>query len=693
MSDDLSEYRRKRDFRKTPEPSARTGSRATRATSEAQVFVVHRHEATHVHYDLRLESGGVLKSWAVPRGFSYSREDKRLAVRTEDHPIEYVDFDGVIPEGEYGAGTMTIWDKGVYRVLEGGTVEEGADAGKLVVEFDGERLRGEWHLVRTSRNPKEWLLIKGRDVYERDADDPPYPFGVDFGRAPAREFPRRLVPMEPEATTPPFTDHEWLFEIEFAGMRVSALKRGEDVRLRDSSGRAVEGKTDSVLASLRKLRARTAALDGVLVCLDDDSRPSRARLERRLAEDTGDELTLCAFDIVQYDRWNVEKLTLYERRQILRSIVPRSRAISFVESVRAEGGSFARSVATAGLGGVIAKCAASPYVHGTSPTWRRIELPGREPISGSALDVLRAASGTRKSEFGRVRFTHRQKIYFPSRGCTKGDLLDYYHDVADALLPHLRGRPCHLRRFPDGIDGKSFYHHNLPDTAPVWVRTETVIDADGEPVRYPVCDDRETLAYLVNLGSIDLHPWLSSVGSLDVPDWIVFDLDPNGAEFSLVVRVAQRVGRVLRGIGLRPYVKTSGASGVHVFVPLVARYSYEQTRMFAEGVARHIASERSDLCTVERVKARRGGKVYIDYLQNRRGQTVVPPYVVRPVEAATVSAPLEWDELDSKLRREDFSLETMARRIAHRGELFAAVLTDRQELEPAIHRFSEMLGR
>jgi bifunctional non-homologous end joining protein LigD len=189
---------------------------------------------------------------------------------------------------------------------------------------------------------------------------------------------------------------------------------------------------------------------------------------------------------------------------------------------------------------------------------------------------------------------------------------------------------------------------------------------------------------MVNLGSIDLHPWLSRRGSLDSPDWAILDLDPDGSPFPHVVRVARAIGKVLRGIGLRPYLKTSGASGMHVYVPLQPGYTYEHAAHFCEGIARLVAQDHPDIATVERVVNRRGGKVYIDFLQNRRGQTIVPPYVARPVPGASVSTPLDWDELDSELHPSMFTIETVLPRIQRLGDLFRGTLTDKQDLLPAI---------
>jgi bifunctional non-homologous end joining protein LigD len=305
--------------------------------------------------------------------------------------------------------------------------------------------------------------------------------------------------------------------------------------------------------------------------------------------------------------------------------------------------------------------------------------------SVDVMDALgRAAAAERK-----VKLSNLDKVFWPAEGYTKGDLLAYYDQVADIMLPYLRERPMHMNRYPDGIEGKNFYQKDAPDHTPDWIATE-LIPSDtrgGEPIRYIICNNRETLLYLANLGSIDLHPWASRRGSLDSPDWAILDLDPDGSPFPQVVRVARALGKLLRGIGLRPYLKTSGATGLHIYIPLAPGYSYDHARIFCEGVARWVAGEHREIATVDRVVGRRGGRVYIDFLQNRRGQTIVPVYAARPVPGASVSTPLDWDELDLELDPLRFNIKTVPSRIEQRGDLFRPALTHRQELLPAIEAF------
>jgi bifunctional non-homologous end joining protein LigD len=673
--DSLGRYDEKRDFERTPEPPAK---RPRRKSGAPAIFVVHRHEARRLHYDLRLERKGVLLSWAVPKGFSYDPADKHLAVRTEDHPLEYEDFHGVIPKGEYGAGTMQIWDRGRVTFLNG---EGGPEAGEVKIVLRGRRLRGEWHLVQTKQGPNTWLIFKSRDRYAGVRRDSV--LGADLSKAEEGPLPARLVPMEPGAEAEPFSDTHWLFEARFAGQRVLARKCGDEVSL-VGEPRAPAG----VLADLGKIRAENALLDGVLVALDEHERPSEALLAERLRAD-GAGVVLYAFDLLHFEDYDLRPLATLERKAALRGLLPPLEHVLFTDHVLGRGQELVEAVRAAGLPAVIAKLADGPYRAGPSPDWRTIRVAAA-PAQAS-LPVRHALKRSSTARASRVAFTNLDKVFWPAEGFTKGDLLAYYEEVAEVLLPYLRDRPIHLNRFPDGIGGKSFYQKEAKPGTPDWVRTVVIGSKSRKEkeLRYMVCDDRDTLLYLINLGSIDLHPWMSRVGSQDSPDWAVIDLDPKEAPFTDVIRIAREVGRLLRGIGLVPYLKTSGSSGLHVFVGLEPGYGYEHSEMFCESVARIVARELSEIATVERSLAERGGKVYIDFGQNRKGQTVVPPYVVRPVRGATVSTPLAWDELESDLHPSHFTLQNVPERLGRLGDLFRPVLTEPQDLGTAIGALQE----
>ena len=679
----LEDYAKKRDFARTPEPGPELPEEGP---DELRAFVVHRHEARRLHYDLRLERGGVLLSWAVPKGFSYDPADRHLAVRTEDHPLGYTEFSGVIPRGEYGAGTMTIWDRGHYRLLN---EDSALERGEFKILLYGRRLRGEWHLVRTKQADKSWLLFKSRDRYAGVRRDSA--LGVDLAAAVEVAFPRSVRRMESGKSELPFSDPGWLFEAKFEGRRLLASKKAEKTELR-----GLRRRIPGVLRDLALLRAGNALLDGVLLAMDENGRPSREVLEERLSSGRVEELVYYAFDLLYVEEYDLRPLSQLDRKAALRALIPPVEHVFFLDHVPGNGLELYDTVAAAGLPALVAKRADATYGAGPSGDWveipvvgehRRVTAEGGEVAVDEALERVKRERGP-----GRVKFSNLDKLFWPVEGFTKGDLIRYYEAVADTILPYLRDRPVHLNRYPDGIEGKSFYQKDAKSETPEWIRTVDIASRHrGEGIRYMVCDERDTLLYIANLGSIDLHPWMSRVDTPDSPDWAVIDLDPKEAPFNDVVRIAREVGRVLRGIGLHPSLKTSGASGLHVFLGLEPGYTYEQATLFCESVARIVARDLPEIATVERSISQREGKVYIDFGQNRKGQTVVPPYVPRPVRGATVSTPLNWDELEGDLHPSHHTIQTVPERLAAHGDLFRPVLTRPESLAEAIGALEEYL--
>ena len=292
-----------------------------------------------------------------------------------------------------------------------------------------------------------------------------------------------------------------------------------------------------------------------------------------------------------------------------------------------------------------------------------------------------------------VKFTNLAKVYWPAERYTKGDLIDYYRAAADWLLPYLRNRPLVMTRFPDGIDGKQFYQKDAPEFAPEWIRTHPIWSDDSQRnVRYFVCDDVDTLLYLANLGCIPIHVWASSVESLERCDWCVIDLDPKEAPFADVIRCAQALHRLCEQIGLQHYVKTTGKTGLHVLVPLGRACTYEQSRTLGELLARVMLREVGDIATIARHVTRRGDKVYLDYLQNRHGQTIVAPFSVRPLPGATVSMPLTWDEVADGLNPRDYTMRNALDRMTGLGaDPMRAVLTETPDLAGALGRLAALL--
>ncbi len=294
-----------------------------------------------------------------------------------------------------------------------------------------------------------------------------------------------------------------------------------------------------------------------------------------------------------------------------------------------------------------------------------------------------------------LKFTHLNKVFFPAEGYTKRDLLNYYDAVADLLLPYLRDRPLSLKRYPDGISGEFFFQKDTHDRFPTWIRVEPIYSEHKKaPTRFVLADHRAALLYLTNLGCIDQNPWMSRVDSLEYPDFMLIDLDPQGCEFDRIVEAAQLVRKKLDLIGLDGYPKTTGGDGMHIYVPLEPVYSYEQVRSLAEIIARVVAAERPDLFTTPRPVARREqGKVYFDYLQIGESKTIAAPYVVRAYPGAPVATPLAWREVAPGLLPSQFHLRNALDRFARVGDLFEPVLKKPQRLEPAIEKLDKIVQR
>jgi bifunctional non-homologous end joining protein LigD len=293
-----------------------------------------------------------------------------------------------------------------------------------------------------------------------------------------------------------------------------------------------------------------------------------------------------------------------------------------------------------------------------------------------------------------VTFSNLHKIFWRAEKYTKGDMIEYYRAISPWLLPYLRNRPVVLTRFPDGIEGKSFYQKDAPDFAPEWIRTVPIWSNDTERfIRYFVCDDEASLLYIANSGTIPLHIWGSRVGSLELPDWCVIDLDPKEAPFADVIRTAQVLHRICDEIRLPNYVKTTGKTGLHIMIPLGRQMTYEQTRTLGELLARLVIRELPKITTITRVINKRGEKVYLDYLQNRHGQLIVAPFSVRPLPGATVSMPLQWEEVDDALDPRAFTIKTAPERMAAMGEdPVRPVIEEKVDLAGVMERLAALMA-
>ncbi len=801
--DPLQRYRDKRSASRTPEPFGAAGPGA--AAGAPALFVVQKHAARRLHWDFRLEHGGVLWSWAVPRGPSADPAEKRLAVEVEEHPIEYADFEGVIPRGEYGAGPVIVWDRGSFRFLEDPV--EGMRRGKLLFALSGYKLRGEWALVRTRRGPREWLLLKHGDAFadpggRRPFDDRSVLTGrtideVAAGTSRAREIggelerlgaprgevdPREVAPMLALPGERPFSGEGWLFELKYDGFRALASRGGAAAALRYRSGRDATAAYPELARAVAALPCREALLDGEIVVLDQEGRPSFQALQARALAGARAALeapaTYVAFDLLAFEGFDLRRLPLARRKEMLERLVPRLGPVRYAEHVERHGEALFQEARARGLEGIVAKRADAPYRAGRSAAWVKVRsersgdfavvgftapagsrvglgalhLARREGAGlryagrvGSGLDEASLASLRERLErlrragpaclgaparggagawveprvvvevrylawtrdgllrspvFLRVHddkrpdeceerpagdaapaperpaaperrlaLTNPDKVYWPGEGVTKGDLLAYYRAVSPWLLPYLRDRPLVLTRYPEGIGGKSFFQQDAPEWTPSWVRTARVFGEEaGRDVRHFVCDDLDSLLYVVNLGTIPLHLWASRAADPGRPDWCVIDLDPMEAPFAHVVRIARRLRALCEAVGLPSFVKTTGQSGLHVLVPLGRLCTHAQSRDLALALAGCVAAELPEIATLARSVPARGGRVYLDCLQNGQGRSSAAPFCVRPRPGAPVSTPLRWSEVRAGLDPRRFPLRTVPARMRRLGE-------------------------
>jgi bifunctional non-homologous end joining protein LigD len=826
------------------------------------LFVVQKHAARRTHYDFRLEWGGTLLSWAVPYGPSLDPSQKRLAVHVEDHPVEYADFEGTIPAGNYGAGAVIVWDRGRWEPIDDPDAYE--KTGKLHFVLHGYKLRGEWILIRTKRGPKDWLLYKKKDEWARSGDSE---FGEESvlsgltveelgeGKAPAAEMlaelARRKVPrreVDPsslelmlcETAEKPFSSKDWLFELKYDGYRLIASRRGDgSAYLRYRNGQDVTAIFPEIARAIKALPCGQAVLDGEAVVLDDTGHPDFGRLQargqiRRPRDAEGaavaNPVTLVLFDLLEFEGHDLRGLPLIDRKALLRRLLPHAGPLRYADHVEARGEELFERVREMGLEGLIAKKKDATYragrsnsclklvaertgdfvVCGYSPakgaragfgalhvaayddpkrlvycgragsgfTGRQLEElkadldalirptppfvgPGpegkghvwveprlvaevryktwttdgllRHPVFSRLRDdkrpeecTLASLPGIRptlsadrapadppaKSSASRravaeakpapkvrapepepehtVKYTNTNKVFWPQERYTKGDLLAYYGDVARWMMPYLEDRPVVMTRYPDGIEGKSFYQKDAPTFLPDWIRRVPIWSKDTEKdIHYIVVDDELVLRYLANLGTIPIHIWLSRAESLQQPDWCLLDLDPKGAPFEHVIELARAIHELCDEIGLPCLPKTTGSTGLHALIPLGKQCTYEQSRMLGNLLAKVIHDQHPAISTTARSISARGGKVYLDFLQNRQGQLMVAPFCVRPLPGAPVSMPLEWKEVSSQLDNRAFTIKNALARLEKHGDPLAPVLKLKPDLKGALARLAE----
>jgi bifunctional non-homologous end joining protein LigD len=290
-----------------------------------------------------------------------------------------------------------------------------------------------------------------------------------------------------------------------------------------------------------------------------------------------------------------------------------------------------------------------------------------------------------------LHLTNQNKLFFPEDGITKGDIVTYYDTISTFILPYLKGRPESMNRFPNGITGASFYQKDVDrEKIPSWLTTEKIYsESNDKYIDYLLCNNKATLLYMANLGCIELNPWNSTIKQMDRPDWVVIDLDPSKNDFKEVVKTALTVKEIMDELETECYCKTSGATGLHIYIPLGAQYHYDSVKLFAELIANEVVKRLPETTSVTRTLGNRGNKIYIDFLQNRQGQTLAAAYSVRPRPGATVSTPLEWGEVNEKLLPLQFTIKNMPKRLDQKGDLWKPVLGKGANLEMILKKITE----
>jgi bifunctional non-homologous end joining protein LigD len=769
----LTEYERKRDPKQTPEPFGNK-----KGKTKEPIFVVQRHDARRLHYDFRLERDGALASWAVPKGVPLEPGQQHLAVHVEDHPLEYGTFEGEIPKGQYGAGTVEIWDRGTYELLE-----EKKNGG-LTVRLHGEKLEGTWALVpaHLSGDEKNWLIVRKRD----DA--------ADASRRSGRAYAPMLATLAEEVPR----GAGWDFEVKWDGYRAITALAGGDATLTSRNGNDLTARFGGVAREIPKaVKTPDCVLDGEVCALDETGRSSFSAMQQGKA---GTPIVYYVFDVLEIEGEPVIDLPFVERRKRLEALLDRRNKTVRLSEVFDDGQALLEAAKQQRLEGIMAKRLDSRYLPGKrTRDWLKVKThseqefvvagytkgTGRRASSFGALvlgyyvgdELVYAGNvGTgfnsreidklldrlrplrrdtppfrevpkmpkvRKSDViwvepelvaevvfaewthdGRLRapsyqgiredkpakevrrekpitdritrgtrelkLSNLDKVFFPVEGITKGDLLEYYRAVAPVLVPHLKDRPFTMVRWPDGIEAGRFFQKDAPSHMPEWIPTfRTLVSTRGSTrqkkwVNFPIVNDELALLWMVNMGCIDMNTWYSRVDRPERPDWVLFDLDPSqDVGFKETVQVALLIKQALDAFGLVGFPKTSSAEGMHILVPIERRYTYADTRQFAEIVAGAIARTNRGLATTEWTKSKRRG-VLIDANQNGEGKTIASAYSVRPRPGAPVSTPLRWAEVNEKLDPLSFTMPVVLERVRKQGDLFDGVLKTKQRLTEAL---------
>lgn len=844
----LDVYRAKRNFSRTGEPAG-TASKSHGKRTRLR-YVIQQHAARRLHFDFRLELDGVLKSWAVPKGPSPDPADKRLAVHVEDHPLAYGDFEGTIPAGEYGGGTMQLWDQGWWQPV--GDAAAGYRRGKLEFDLHGERLTGRWTLLRMHGKPgegdKNWLLVKERGdaggTGPTDTD-----VSVASGRtldeiAAGTRVRRRRTPRfaespscsdhAPDAAPPkalrpmlatlvktlPDDDGAWLHEIKLDGYRLLTRVDGERVRLYTRSGLDWTARLRPIADDIAQLKLPPCWLDGELVVFDTSGVSRFQLLQAALHDQAVERARYIVFDLPWCAGEDLRDQPLTQRKAQLEALLPSGadRLVRYGDHVAGHGAQFLAEACRHGLEGIIAKRADIAYQTTRSRDWLKLKCGARQEMviggftepkgarsgfgalllgyyEGDALryagrvgtgfdDALlrslhtrlrrlardqspfaelppaarrgahfvapelvceiafsewtddgrlrhpsflglredknarqvlreraaatpdRAHNKTRaiaskaidtpavterrrvRGNAGDVRFagiaiTHPDRVVFPDQSLTKQALAEFYASIAPLALPHLRDRPLSLLRCPQGRGRTCFFQKHLGPGAPDAIGAVPVPEQDGTTARYPVVNDAAGLVALVQMGVMEIHPWGSRVDRLEQPDRLIFDFDPApDVAFDAVKDTALQVRDVLAELGLHSFLKTSGGKGLHVVAPIERRATWDVVKDFCHGVAELLERAAPDRYIATASKARRRGRIFVDWLRNGRGATAIAPYVTRARAGAPVATPLAWEELRTLRAADEFTVANFATRLAHvrRADPWAGFFEVRQRL-------------
>jgi len=870
----LEKYNAKRDFEKTEEPKG-----IKKASKGALRFVVQKHAASHLHYDFRLEIDGVLASWAVPKGPSASPADKRLAMHVEDHPMDYIDFEGTIPKGEYGGGTVMVWDIGTYHAEENEDVSKDntlmkkqLKSGSIKVVLNGGKLHGSWHLVKMKGENDQWLLMKSKDEFANKKEFDPNSIltGRDFDAiakgkkvwhsnresetsekenilsvsetktvkkrskkatsdsgftaedlAEAKKiksFPEEWGPQLATLANETFDNDEWIFETKLDGYRALAQLKNSKVKLISRNGLPFNSKYPELAKTLESI-ANDMILDGEIVVEDSGGKSHFQWLQHLEEKPEQGQLKFYVFDILYFQGYDLRGLKLLQRKKILKAVLPKLKNIIYSEHTIGAGIEAFAQAQQKGGEGIIAKKSDSKYVTDKrSKDWLKIKTDKQqEMVIGGFTDPRGGRSGIgallcgyyegselkysgkvgsgyteailkelrekldkieiksspfsqtpkepgvhwvspklvaqiKFSEFtetgsmrhpvylglrkdknpkdvgietpevdadkvprskvksdkkstkvmkasakktgikdspgnSKVEFSNLDKIYFPNEKITKGDVVQYYNSVADYILPYLIDRPESLRRTPDGIKNDGFFQKNVAGTVPKWIKTRKIKSESAETaVEWLLCQDKDTLLFLANYGCIEMNPWSSRVGSLNNPDYIIFDLDPKGAPMKNIVKTALKVKEILDSLEVPAYIKTSGGNGLHVFIPVEPKYTYDQTRNFSHLISQMVHRDLPEITSLERMPEKRKGKVYLDFLQNGKGKTMASIYSLRPREGAGVSTPLEWEEINDSLDLKAYNIKTVPKRLEEKGDLWRNFFKDAINLKDILSK-------